>query len=210
MLTIHGVPISVHTRKVLVTAIEKQLQYRNEPVIPFTPAGRLERPLSDAQDPGAHRRRSRPPRFLGDLRLPGAHAPDARALSGRDARLRRGALVRGIRRRHDLSRGRARALRPEDHSPEHPEAGDRRRRRSRRFSTPRCRRSSATWRARSTAISSAAGQFTIADIAIVSNLINFHYLGYRLDGDIRSSAAISKSTDRAAIDPGPRCSRRVP
>ena len=37
MLTIHGVPISVHTRKVLVTAIEKQLQYRNEPVIPFKP-----------------------------------------------------------------------------------------------------------------------------------------------------------------------------
>jgi glutathione S-transferase len=37
MLTIHGVPISVHTRKVLVTAIEKNLPYRNEPVIPFTP-----------------------------------------------------------------------------------------------------------------------------------------------------------------------------
>src|SRR6266545_2869937 len=37
MLTIHGVPISVHTRKVLVTAIEKQLQFRNEPVIPFRP-----------------------------------------------------------------------------------------------------------------------------------------------------------------------------
>jgi glutathione S-transferase len=37
MLTIHGVPISVHTRKVIVTAIEKNLQYRNEPVIPFTP-----------------------------------------------------------------------------------------------------------------------------------------------------------------------------
>ena len=27
----------------------------------------------------------------------------------------------------------------------------------------------------------AGGQFTIADIAIVSNLINFHYLGYALD-----------------------------
>jgi glutathione S-transferase len=26
----------------------------------------------------------------------------------------------------------------------------------------------------------AAGRFTIADIAIVSNLINYHYLGYRL------------------------------
>lgn len=37
MLTIHGVPISVHTRKVIVTAIEKQLAYANEPTIPFNP-----------------------------------------------------------------------------------------------------------------------------------------------------------------------------
>jgi len=35
MLKIHGVPISVHTRKVIVTAIEKKLTYENEPVIPF-------------------------------------------------------------------------------------------------------------------------------------------------------------------------------
>src|SRR5262245_56029854 len=37
MLTIHGVPISVHTRKVIVAAIEKQVPYRNDPVIPFKP-----------------------------------------------------------------------------------------------------------------------------------------------------------------------------
>lgn len=37
MLTIHGVPISVHTRKVIVTALEKQIAYENEPVIPFNP-----------------------------------------------------------------------------------------------------------------------------------------------------------------------------
>jgi glutathione S-transferase len=37
MLTIHGVPISVHTRKVIVTALEKKIAYRNEPVIPFHP-----------------------------------------------------------------------------------------------------------------------------------------------------------------------------
>jgi len=37
MLKIHGVPISVHTRKVIVTAIEKKLTYENEPVIPFNP-----------------------------------------------------------------------------------------------------------------------------------------------------------------------------
>ncbi|GAB2178467.1 glutathione S-transferase family protein [Dongia sp. agr-C8] len=37
MLTIHGVPISVHTRKVILAAIEKGIPYRNEPVIPFNP-----------------------------------------------------------------------------------------------------------------------------------------------------------------------------
>jgi glutathione S-transferase len=37
MLTIHGVPISVHTRKVILTAVEKGIPYHNEPVIPFNP-----------------------------------------------------------------------------------------------------------------------------------------------------------------------------
>jgi glutathione S-transferase len=37
MLTIHGVPISVHTRKPIVAALEKRVAYRNEPVIPFNP-----------------------------------------------------------------------------------------------------------------------------------------------------------------------------
>lgn len=37
MLKIYGVPISVHTRKVIVAALEKKLKYDNEPVIPFTP-----------------------------------------------------------------------------------------------------------------------------------------------------------------------------
>jgi glutathione S-transferase len=37
MLKIYGVPLSVHTRKVIVTAIEKKLQYENIPVIPFDP-----------------------------------------------------------------------------------------------------------------------------------------------------------------------------
>ena len=43
MLTIHGVPISVHTRKVIVAAIEKDVPYRNEPVIPFHPPAGWER-----------------------------------------------------------------------------------------------------------------------------------------------------------------------
>lgn len=37
MLKIYGVPISVHTRKVIVAAIEKDLRFENEPVIPFNP-----------------------------------------------------------------------------------------------------------------------------------------------------------------------------
>lgn len=37
MLRIYGVPFSVHTRKVIITAIEKKLPYENEAVIPFNP-----------------------------------------------------------------------------------------------------------------------------------------------------------------------------
>jgi glutathione S-transferase len=37
MLKIYGVPISVHTRKAIVAAIEKKIPYENEPVIPFQP-----------------------------------------------------------------------------------------------------------------------------------------------------------------------------
>jgi glutathione S-transferase len=37
MLTIHGVPLSVHTRKVIVTAILKNMDYRSEVVIPVIP-----------------------------------------------------------------------------------------------------------------------------------------------------------------------------
>ena len=37
MLKIYGVPISVHTRKVIIAAIEKKLAFENDPVIPFNP-----------------------------------------------------------------------------------------------------------------------------------------------------------------------------
>ncbi len=37
MLTIHGVPISVHVRKTLITAKLKGIAYKVEPVIPFNP-----------------------------------------------------------------------------------------------------------------------------------------------------------------------------
>jgi glutathione S-transferase len=37
MLKIHGVPFSAHTRKVIVTAIEKGIAYEVKPVVPLTP-----------------------------------------------------------------------------------------------------------------------------------------------------------------------------
>ena len=37
MLKIYGVPISVHTRKVIIAAIEKKLKFEVDPVIPFNP-----------------------------------------------------------------------------------------------------------------------------------------------------------------------------
>jgi glutathione S-transferase len=43
MLKIHGVPISVHTRKVIVAVIEKKIDYENDPVIPFNPPAGWER-----------------------------------------------------------------------------------------------------------------------------------------------------------------------
>ena len=37
MITFHGVPISVHTRKAIVTAMHKGIDHKVEPVIPFNP-----------------------------------------------------------------------------------------------------------------------------------------------------------------------------
>lgn len=37
MLTIYGVPLSVHTRKVIIVAALKKIEHRVEPVIPFRP-----------------------------------------------------------------------------------------------------------------------------------------------------------------------------
>ena len=37
MLIIHGVPLSVHTRKVITTAIHKKIDYKFEVVIPVVP-----------------------------------------------------------------------------------------------------------------------------------------------------------------------------
>ena len=51
--------------------------------------------------------------------------------------------------------------------------------------------------------------FGIADIALACNLINYHYLGYRIDGHIRSSTATSK-TWSSGHRSTQRCLRRAP
>lgn len=180
MLTIHGVPISVHTRKVLVAAIEKQLQYRNEPVIPFKPpAG-----WSDLSPT-----RKIPVLTDGDLVLrdssvicaylervhpsPALYPADTRDYAETlwfeeyaDGTIFRevvhGLFVQKVIRPNILKQESDAAAIETIFATALPQAfgylegsidGD----------------------------FIAADQFTIADIAIVSNLINFHYLGYALD-----------------------------
>lgn len=180
MLTIHGVPISVHTRKVLVTAIEKQLQYRNEPVIPFTPpAGWNDLSptrkipvltdgdfvLRDSSVICAYLERTHPTPAL----YPGDTRDYAEALwfeEYSDGTVFRevvhGLFVQKIIRPNILKQETDATVIDTILSTALPQVfgyleasidGD----------------------------FIAGGQFTIADIAVVSNLINFHYLGYALD-----------------------------
>jgi glutathione S-transferase len=180
MLTIHGVPISVHTRKVIVTAIEKNLKYRNEPVIPFTPpAGWNELSptrkipvitdgdflLRDSLAICAYLERTHP--------SPALYPADARAYAEAlwFEEYAGGTLFREVI--HGLFV--QKIIRPKILKQE---------------TDPTVIETILT-----TALpqvfgyleSSIAGdfiagrQFTIADLAIVSNLINLHYLGYALD-----------------------------
>jgi glutathione S-transferase len=198
MLTIHGAPISVHTRKVLVTAIEKQLQFRNEPVIPFKPpAG-----WSDLSPT-----RKIPVLTDGDLVLrdssvicaylermhpsPALYPTEARDYAEAlwfeeyaDGTVFR-EVVHGIfvqkiirpnimKEKSDASAIDAileRALPQVFGYLEGSIKGD----------------------------FIAAGEFTIADIAIASNLINFHYLGYRLDGYPKLGSYFGKLIERPSI-----------
>ena len=61
---------------------------------------------------------------------------------------------------------------------------------------PRC---SAIWRSRSPGSISRAAASRIADIAVVSNLINFHYLGYAIDRHPRLAALFRADDRRASI-----------
>ncbi len=57
MLKIYGVPVSVHTRKVIVVALSKGLDYENLPVVPVM-AGQPAPELARRSAPPARSRRS--------------------------------------------------------------------------------------------------------------------------------------------------------
>jgi glutathione S-transferase len=181
MLKIYGVPISVHTRKVIVAALEKGLRFENEPVIPFhppagwdklSPTGKIpvardgDLVLRDSSVICAYLERVHPNPALYPADAPGY----ARALWHEE--YADGTLFREVI--HGLFF--QKVIRPGILKQD-------------------------TDRAALDAILNDAlprvfgyledalgaevldgGRFGIADIALASNLINFHYLGYRLDG----------------------------
>ena len=184
MLTIHGVPLSVHTRKIIVTAILKKMDYRIEAVIPvipdnppanwssLSPTGLIpvlqdgDYTLADSNAICLYleKKQPAPPILPGDARAYG-RALWFDAYAG-------GTIFRHVV--HPL-------FRADRRQSEHPQGaggqgGDRQR--------PRARSSRRSW-----AISTAQidGKFlvgdtlTLADIAIVSNFIVYQYIGYQID-----------------------------
>jgi glutathione S-transferase len=181
MLTIHGVPISVHTRKVIVTAIEKQLDYANEPVIPFNPPPGWERlsptgnipvitdgdfSLADSSAICAWLERTHPARPI----YPAADGEYARALWFEE--YADGTVFRDVV--HGLFFNtviRPKILKqPSDGAAVDAILGQ---------AMPKVfgyleGALGGQW--------FAGGRFSIADIALTSNLVNYHYLGYAIDG----------------------------
>jgi len=180
MLKVYGVPISVHTRKVLVAAIEKNLAYENVPVIPFappegwaelSPTGKIpvladgDLVLSDSSVICTYLERSYPTPPL----YPSDTADHVRALWFEE--YADGTVFREVV--HGLFV--QKVIRPKIlKQPTDPAAIDT----ILTEALPRVfgyleRSITATWLV--------GERFTIADLATVSNLINFHYLGFRID-----------------------------
>ncbi len=180
MLIIHGVPISVHTRKAIVAAIEKKLPYRNEPVIPFNPPAGWDRlsptgkipvlsdgdlHLPDSSVICAYLERTHPRPAL----YPTDTAAHVRALwfeEYADGTLFR-EVVHGIFFQN--------IIRPNILGQTTDEAA------VKAIQSEAMPRSFGYLEKELTGSHLAGGQFTIADIAVVSNLINYHYLGYRIE-----------------------------
>ena len=181
MLTIHGIPISVHTRKAIIVAREKRLEFAVEPVIPFqpptgwaelSPTGKIpvlthgDFVLPDSSAICAYIERQHP--------QPNVYPLDARqyaqALFFEEymdgvvfPELVRPLFLEKVI--HPRILGRATDAAAIDHLLQEvlPKIfGFLERETARDYL--------------------AGGAFTIADIALVSNLLNFHYLGLQIDG----------------------------
>jgi len=182
MLTIHGVPISVHTRKVILAAIEKGIPYHNEPVIPFhppagwdelSPTGKI--PVVTLTDDVALRDSSVICAYLEKAHPnPSLYPTEAKAFA--DAlwleEYADGTLFRDVV--HGLFF--QKVIRPKilnQATDEGPIAAILEKALPKTF----------TYLERNmTATFLVDNRFGIADIAIMSNLINFHYLGFAIDG----------------------------
>ena len=184
MLTIHGVPLSVHTRKAIVTAILKKIDYRFEVVIPVIP-GNPPSNWSTLSPTGLI-----PVMQDGDFTLADLTAiclyldrkqPAPSNPPRRHQGLRPRAVVRRLRRRHHLSA--CRCIRCS----------------SRRSSDPNIRNVPTDKAVVDDVLTNVqpkilgyldgqiTGKFlvgdamTLADIAIVSNFIVYQYLGFEID-----------------------------
>jgi glutathione S-transferase len=174
------VPISVHTRKVIVAALEKKLPYRNEPVIPFKPPagwnrlsptgkipvlsdGDLVLPDSSFICVYLERTHPQPPLYPTDTT---AHVRALWLEEYADGTLFRevvhGLFFQHIVRPKILGQSTDQAVVKAIHSEAMP-------------------RLFGYLEKELTEEHLAGSQFTVADIAVTSNLINYHYLGYRID-----------------------------
>jgi glutathione S-transferase len=179
MLKIHGVPISVHTRKVIVAALEKKLEFVNEPVIPFhppagwdrlSPTGKIpvaqdgERVLRDSSAICAYLERLHPQPPL----YPAAAADYAQALWYEEyadgtvfPEVIHGLFFQQVIRPNILKEETDRAAIDAILKQVLPKVFD--------------------YLDGSLGEFAAGGAFGIGDIALASNLINFRYLGYDID-----------------------------
>ena len=193
MITIHGVPLSVHTRKAIVTAILKKIDYRFEVVIPvipdnppanwstLSPTGLIpvmqdgDFTLADSTAICLYleRKQPAPPILPADIR-DYARALWFDAYAG-------GTIFRHVV--HPL-------FVQKIVGSEHPQGPDRQGGGGRRSDERAAKNPSAISTGRSTGKFLVGNAMTLADIAIVSNFIVYQYLGLRRStpADIRSSS----------------------
>jgi glutathione S-transferase len=180
MLKIYGVPISVHTRKVIVAAIEKKLAFENDPVIPFHPPAGWDRLSPTGKIPVV----SDGDFELADSSVICAYLEQTHpepALFPREAKERARALwleeycdgtvfrevVQGLFIQH--------VVRPKILKQETDQAA---------IDTILAQALPKVFGYLESVAGEGylvGGRFGIADIALTSNLVNYHYLGYRID-----------------------------